>query len=52
MLDYAFNQYETNQLYKKGEKVEKLQLLKGDNKNVNIVTSQSISTLFKKKQSH
>lgn len=48
MLDYAFNQYETNQLYKKGEKVEKLQLLKGDNKNVNIVTSQSISTLFKK----
>lgn len=48
MLDYAFNHFETKKLYKKDQLITKLQLIKAENKNINIVASQSISTLHKK----
>lgn len=51
MLDYAFNQFTTKKLHVKGETVENLQLLKAENKSVDIVTSESISTLHPKGES-
>jgi D-alanyl-D-alanine carboxypeptidase (penicillin-binding protein 5/6) len=48
MLDYAFQQYETNKLYDKGEVITELNLLKADKRNVPIVLSESVSTLHKK----
>ena len=40
MLDYAFQQYETNKLYDKGEVITELNLLKADKRNVPIVLSR------------
>lgn len=51
MLDYAFNHFETKKLFEKDQLITKLQLLKAENKNINIIASQSISTLHKKGES-
>ncbi|WP_085991977.1 D-alanyl-D-alanine carboxypeptidase family protein [Oceanobacillus senegalensis] len=51
MLDYAFNQYETNQLFEKDEKVSTLELLKADKQSVDVVVSESVSTLHNKGES-
>lgn len=48
MLDYAFNHYETKNLYKKGQTVTTLQLLKAEETDINVVASESISTISKK----
>lgn len=48
LLDYAFNQFETNKLFDKDERITDVRLLKSKQKNVDIVTKQSISTLHKK----
>lgn len=47
LLDYAFNHFNTEQLYEKDEQVTSLQLLKAEDKNINVVTSESISTIHK-----
>lgn len=48
LLDYAFNHYNTEKLYDKGETITNLTFLKGKNNHVDVVTSQSVSLLFKK----
>ncbi len=48
MLDYAFNQFSTDQLFKNDEAVSKLNLLKADNRNVDIVTDESVSVIHEK----
>jgi len=48
MLDYAFSQYETHPLFKRNEKVSKLELSKGNEKEVHLMTSEPISILTKK----
>ena len=48
MLDYAFNHFETKQLFKKDQVITTLQLLKAQNKQINIVASESISTIHEK----
>ncbi|WP_042145788.1 D-alanyl-D-alanine carboxypeptidase family protein [Paucisalibacillus sp. EB02] len=51
MLDYAFNTYETKKLFDKGQAITKLDLLKAEQNNVNVVAAESISTLYKKGES-
>lgn len=51
MLDYAFNHFETQRLYEKGEKITSIQLLKANQENIDIVTAESISTIHKKGES-
>lgn len=48
LLDYAFNHFETKKLFNKGQTIKTLDLIKADSKKVDIKTSQSISTIFKK----
>ena len=48
MLDYAFNHFETKKLFDKDQLITKLQLLKAEDKNINIVASESISTIHQK----
>lgn len=48
MLDYAFNHFETKKLYEKGQKITDIQLLKAELDHVDVVASESISTLHKK----
>lgn len=48
MLDYAFNHYDTNKIYEKDQIIESLHLMKAEKDQVNIVTSESISTIQKK----
>ncbi|MFC4557444.1 D-alanyl-D-alanine carboxypeptidase family protein [Virgibacillus kekensis] len=48
MLDYAFNHYETKNLYEKNETVTKIELIKAEEKDIDIVTSESVSTIHKK----
>ncbi|MFC3038981.1 D-alanyl-D-alanine carboxypeptidase family protein [Virgibacillus xinjiangensis] len=50
LLDFAFNHYETTKLYDKGDTITSLNLLKAENDHVNVITSESISTLHKKGQ--
>lgn len=50
MLDYAFGQYETKKLYSRGEKINELKLFKSDKEKVDVVASQSVSTLHKKSE--
>lgn len=50
MLDYAFNQFETEKLYEKGEVITKITTLKGDRKKTNIITASPISLIHKKGQ--
>ncbi|SES81779.1 D-Ala-D-Ala carboxypeptidase DacF. Serine peptidase. MEROPS family S11 [Oceanobacillus limi] len=51
MLDYAFNHYETKKLFEKGEVISTKDLLKSEQKTIDIVASQSISTIFQKGES-
>ncbi|MEN1969102.1 D-alanyl-D-alanine carboxypeptidase family protein [Lentibacillus sp. N15] len=48
MLDYAFNQFGTKKLFEKGQPITKLNMLKADEREVDVVASESISTLHKK----
>ncbi|ASK63287.1 D-alanyl-D-alanine carboxypeptidase [Virgibacillus phasianinus] len=48
MLDYSFSHFETTHLYKKGEQVANLNMLKAKDSNVKVVASQPISTVHKK----
>ncbi|PAV29552.1 D-alanyl-D-alanine carboxypeptidase [Virgibacillus profundi] len=51
MLDYAFNQFDTKKLFEKDQIITNLQLLKAENKNIDIVASQSISVIHGKGES-
>ncbi|WP_174613656.1 D-alanyl-D-alanine carboxypeptidase family protein [Virgibacillus ihumii] len=51
MLDYAFNHFETKNLYKKGEKITTLNLLKAEDQYTDVITSESISTIHRKGES-
>lgn len=51
LLDYAFNTYETKKLFEKNQPITELNLLKAENNKIEVVASQSISTLFKKGES-
>lgn len=51
MLDYAFNHFETKKLYKKGQSITKLELLKAEEDDTNVVVSESVSTIHKKGES-
>ncbi|WP_412857149.1 D-alanyl-D-alanine carboxypeptidase family protein [Bacillus sp. 179-C3.3 HS] len=48
MLDYAFSQYTTHPLYKRGQEVAEIKVSKGKKKTVKLVTSEPISLLTKK----
>lgn len=48
LLDYAYNHYKTKQLFKKGQTVSKLDMIKAEDRHINIVTAASVSTLLKK----
>ncbi|GAB3052501.1 D-alanyl-D-alanine carboxypeptidase family protein [Virgibacillus ainsalahensis] len=48
MLDYAFNHFDTKKIFDKDESIANLQLLKAENNNINVVASQSISTIHPK----
>lgn len=48
MLDYAFNHYNTKKVYDKGEKITDIDMMKAESNKINIVSSESISTLHKK----
>src|SRR5690606_30950194 len=51
LVDYAFNSYEQTKAFDKRETITTLDLLKAEQKNVNIIASESISTLHKKGES-
>ncbi|GIN85600.1 D-alanyl-D-alanine carboxypeptidase DacF [Heyndrickxia sporothermodurans] len=48
MLDYSFAKYSTHPLYKKGQPLGNVKVSKGDSKQVQALTSESISVLTKK----
>ncbi|MDY0408362.1 D-alanyl-D-alanine carboxypeptidase family protein [Virgibacillus soli] len=48
MLDYAFNHFETKKLFDKGQIVTSIEMLKAENEKIDVVTSQSISTISQK----
>lgn len=48
MLDYAFNHYQTQKLFEKGDKITELNLTKAENKQTDVVAAESISTLFER----
>jgi len=48
MLDYAFSQYATHNLYKKGKALAEVKISKGNVKNIHAVTSEPVSVLTKK----
>jgi serine-type D-Ala-D-Ala carboxypeptidase (penicillin-binding protein 5/6) len=48
MLDYAFSQYQSHPMFKKGHTLGKAPVSKGSEKQVNVVTSERISVLTKK----
>ncbi|MEH7822444.1 D-alanyl-D-alanine carboxypeptidase family protein [Bacillus altitudinis] len=48
MLDYAFSQYTTHPLYKRGQDVAEIKVSKGKKKKIQLVTSEPISLLTKK----
>ncbi len=50
MLDYAFNRYETHQLYEKGKKMGEVSIKKGDRRSADLVTAEPISLLTEKGQ--
>src|SRR5690625_2183510 len=51
MLDYAFNHYQTKNLFEKNQIVTNLKLIKSETENIDIVTSESISTIHQKGES-
>lgn len=50
MLDYAFNQYETEKLFEKGEKLDSFADFKSKPNSVNIIAGESVSILHKRNQ--
>ncbi|MFD1171648.1 D-alanyl-D-alanine carboxypeptidase family protein [Oceanobacillus picturae] len=48
MLDYAFNKFQTNKLFEKGDVITTLRLTKAEKKQNDVVASESISTLHAK----
>lgn len=48
LLDYAFSQYQTHPMYKRGHALGKAVISKGDKKTIDAVTSEPISLLTKK----
>lgn len=48
MLDYAFSHYKTHPMYKRNQVVTNIKISKGQEKSVNLVTSETISVLTKK----
>lgn len=48
MLDYAFSQYQTHPLFEKDHVLTKTKVSKGNEKEVNLMTSEPISVLTKK----
>jgi serine-type D-Ala-D-Ala carboxypeptidase (penicillin-binding protein 5/6) len=48
LLDFAFSQYQTHPMYKRGHSLGKAVISKGEKKNINAVTSEPISLLTKK----
>ncbi|QTM99717.1 D-alanyl-D-alanine carboxypeptidase [Sediminibacillus dalangtanensis] len=48
MLDYAFNHFDTKQLFKSNQPVSKLSLLKAANESIDVVTEEPISLIYKK----
>lgn len=48
MIDYAFSQYTTHSLYKKGQNLGKVMVSKGDYKEINAQTGEPVSLLTKK----
>ncbi|GGA60841.1 D-alanyl-D-alanine carboxypeptidase family protein [Ornithinibacillus halotolerans] len=51
MLDFAFNTYETKKLFDQKQPITTLKLLKAEKNKVDVVASQSISTVYKKGES-
>ncbi len=51
MLDYAFSQYQTHQMFDKGIAIGKAEVSKGKQKMVDAITSERISMLTKKGES-
>ncbi len=48
LLDYAFGQYTTKKLYKRGEKIQTVQVGKGKKEKVDLVATDNVSLLMKK----
>ncbi|EOW9527634.1 D-alanyl-D-alanine carboxypeptidase family protein [Bacillus cytotoxicus] len=48
LLDYAFGQYTTKKLYKRGEKIQTVQVGKGKKEKVDLVAADNVSLLMKK----
>ncbi|MGG3525369.1 D-alanyl-D-alanine carboxypeptidase [Bacillus pseudomycoides] len=48
LLDYAFGQYTTKKLYKRGEKIQTVKVGKGKKGKVDLVSSDNVSLLMKK----
>jgi D-alanyl-D-alanine carboxypeptidase (penicillin-binding protein 5/6) len=48
MLDYAFSQYSSHPIYKKGQVLGEVKISKGDSKHVQAVTSEPVSILTRK----
>lgn len=48
MLDYAFSQYQSHPMFKKGHPLGKAAVSKGEKQKINAVTSESVSLLTKK----
>lgn len=51
LLDFAYSQYQTHPMYKRGHSLGKAVVSKGDKKSINAVTSEPISLLTKKGES-
>jgi len=51
LLDYAYNHFETQKLFEKDENITDVELLKAEDSQVEMVASQSISTIHKKGES-
>ena len=50
LIDFAFNQYDSEKIFNKGEKVAELSLLHAENETYDVVMSEPISLLHKKGQ--
>lgn len=48
MFDYAFSQFEIHNLYQRGAKVKEIEISKGSEKKMNVVTDDVVSILNKK----
>jgi serine-type D-Ala-D-Ala carboxypeptidase (penicillin-binding protein 5/6) len=48
LLDFAFNTYETKQIYEKGQLVQKMKVSKGEKEDIPLVAQQNVSLLLRK----